>query len=705
MSIKFKAISRVLLLILLAQLVFSSGCVYYNTFFLAKKNYRLAEKTRLRSTTEELPADAKTKYDIAITKSSSVLAFYPESKYIDDALFLLGMCFFRTGEFAKAVRKFDELMEAFPQSPFVNEADYWKTLCIYELGDFEDALDRLRELSQSGNFGERSTFMMAELFYQQEDYISAKEAYEAYLSAFKNGTYTSLARYRLANIAFVNENYVNCIEQAEKVYPKEVTPAEFFGAQMLIGEAYTELDSHDTALRHYFKIRKDESFYSRWPEIDLRIGTVHYLLGDTTMAISVWSDVCINYPRTENAAWGWFKRGDLHLDFSEFTIAKIEFDSAAIQVGSGKVKELALQKSASITKLQGFKELLQSANDSLEVDVVGTELALAEMYLLELDQPDSALSEYKFILENYADDTLAPKAAYGIGWVYANRHKDRSQADKAFAALLKQYPESDYAVGAADYFVGRGAALDSLGVKTVAFYFVKAEEFLLTYNRIDSALAYYTLVADGYPNSQFRPKALSAIAYIHERITFNYAVAESIYSFIADSFAGSDYAQLAEVRLGRAAPKIDMEKPPEFAESTVVADADKAGSPTDNTQTGDLSDPRGTKGGIIDPITGRELPRAPRPKYPVELRYPEAEYSSKLQGRVVRLKVRIDPFGEVQEVELMATCGNDAIDKAAIAGVKETEWDPEEIPLEYLGEWFYFEVRVEKPILTIDSQR
>jgi len=695
---------RTLLLIALFAVILSSGCVYYNTFFLAKKNYRLAEKARLRSTADALPTVAKSHYDIAITKSSKVLAYYPESKYVDDALFLLGMCFYRTGEYSKAVRKFDELLEAFPKSQYAAESQYWRTLCIYELGDFELALDKLKELSDQGLFAERSTFMMAELFYEQGDYISAKEAFHKYLELYPNGQFESLAHFRLANIAFHFERYVECIQEADKIAEKRVTPAEYFNSRMLIGEAWTELDSLQRALKFYGELRKNDSYYTRWPEVDLRIGDVHYLLDDTTSALDVWYEVCRDFPKTINSAWGWFKRGDLHLDYGIIGIAKIEFDSAAAQVREGEVYELALQKSSSIARLQEFIDLLASHTDSSGIDIVSTELALAEMYILELGQPDSALSQYRYVLENYPKDTLAPKAAYGVGYVYAITKRDRDRADEAFADLLVRYPESDYAVGAADYFVGRGAALDSLGVRTVAYYFVKAEEFLLTYHRIDSALAYYRLVSDEYQNSRFRPKAIAAMAYIHENYTYNYTLAESLYQFMSDSFPETEFSQLADVRLGKTAPVFEKDKPPDYASADENAEpiSDEEMEKRDREKR-DMEREAERRGEYIDPETGQTLPRAPRPKREIELRYPLAEWSTSLQGRRVRLKIRIDAFGEVREVELLASCGNDAIDQAAIFGIKDAEWNPEDIPIEYIGGWFYYEVVVRRPKETIDS--
>jgi TonB family protein len=269
---------------------------------------------------------------------------------------------------------------------------------------------------------------------------------------------------------------------------------------------------------------------------------------------------------------------------------------------------------------------------------------------------------------------------------------------------LKRYPESDYAIGATDYFIGRGAALDSLGVRTAAYFFVKAEEYLLTFNRIDSALANYQIVIDTFETSRYRPKAFAAQAYIYERKTYNSHLAESLYQFISDSFPGSNYSQLAQVRLGKAAPTFEKEVPPELAaDSMKLAMADSSRK-TDSGRQSEKSG-RSPSGSYIDPVTGKELPRAPYPRYPIELRYPQSDWKSDLQGQVVRVKIQIDPFGQARDAVLLATCGSNVIDQAALMAVKQTEWKPEDIPIEYLGGWFYFEVPVEKPKMTIDRDR
>ena len=124
-------------------IILVSHCAYFNTFFNAKKYFHDAEKQReerlkkekkqkqqgltadqnQRGLNPDRPSAQESKnYDLSIEKASKVLEFYPTSKYIDDALFLLGKCFFRKLDYQKAERKFIELRENFPNSEFIPES-------------------------------------------------------------------------------------------------------------------------------------------------------------------------------------------------------------------------------------------------------------------------------------------------------------------------------------------------------------------------------------------------------------------------------------------------------------------------------------------------------------------------------------------------------------------------------------------------------
>src|SRR4030065_1163703 len=85
------------------------GCVYYNTFYQAQNNFEKAEQARKKARDPNAPFPSAN-YTEAIKKASKVLEFHPKSKWVDDALLLIGKAYYYQGEYLKAERKFRELI-------------------------------------------------------------------------------------------------------------------------------------------------------------------------------------------------------------------------------------------------------------------------------------------------------------------------------------------------------------------------------------------------------------------------------------------------------------------------------------------------------------------------------------------------------------------------------------------------------------------
>src|SRR3989304_8033549 len=108
-------------IVFLGLFVFS-GCVDFNTFYLAKKSYSKAEKAQKKIGREVADGAALSDYQTAIKWASKVLTFHPKSGWVDDALFLIGRSYYNMGEHFKAQGKFEELLAGFPDSKFAPEA-------------------------------------------------------------------------------------------------------------------------------------------------------------------------------------------------------------------------------------------------------------------------------------------------------------------------------------------------------------------------------------------------------------------------------------------------------------------------------------------------------------------------------------------------------------------------------------------------------
>ena len=136
---------------------------------------------------------------------------------------------------------------------------------------------------------------------------------------------------------------------------------------------------------------------------------------------------------------------------------------------------------------------------------------LAELYRTTLDQPDSALGEYKALVEDFPGSELAPKALIAIGWLYENQYHDTASAREYYQKILDQYPLSDE-YGQAIRLLGlRDTESDSLYANKL---YELAEEQYFDQGDADSAMTLFRRLMEEYPDSRLVPRADFAIAKI-----------------------------------------------------------------------------------------------------------------------------------------------------------------------------------------------
>jgi TolA-binding protein len=72
-------------------------------------------------------------------------------------------------------------------------------------------------------------------------------------------------------------------------------------------------------------------------------------------------------------------------------------------------------------------------------------LRIAEIDLLELDQPLAALHEFEAVLKDYPQSLQSPRAAFGIAWIYEHRLRDSARAKQAYEAVVRDYADTPQA--------------------------------------------------------------------------------------------------------------------------------------------------------------------------------------------------------------------------------------------------------------------
>ena len=126
-------------------LVFIS-CVYFNTIYNAEISFKKALKIIEESPIidDEIPNQAKKLLGEAIENSNLVLQEYTESKYIDDAIFIIAKASFLRDEVAIAERHFNLLLQYYPDSKFYSLSEIWLAYTHFRMGMVDSAKTSLK---------------------------------------------------------------------------------------------------------------------------------------------------------------------------------------------------------------------------------------------------------------------------------------------------------------------------------------------------------------------------------------------------------------------------------------------------------------------------------------------------------------------------------------------------------------------------------
>jgi len=90
----------------------------------------------------------KKQYDQASKAVEGFFTSYPESRYTDRALSLMGEIQLTTRNYKQALNYYKKLIEKYPASSLIGEAKYKIGLCYYELKDYDLAIDNLSDRSR-----------------------------------------------------------------------------------------------------------------------------------------------------------------------------------------------------------------------------------------------------------------------------------------------------------------------------------------------------------------------------------------------------------------------------------------------------------------------------------------------------------------------------------------------------------------------------
>lgn len=325
---------------------------YYNTFYNARKSFD--EGVRSLSAHQEQPIDGATyltlfgpptrpanvaAFNKAIEKSAEVVRRHPRSRWIDDALMLMGQAYFYLGNYVGAAQKFREVIALGGKQEL--EARFWLARALVAARSYEEAQRMLQETlareDLPATWRSRLLLLEADLYVQQQRWEEARKALEAGSLRVPDRKLGARAHFLLGQICETLQDYpcaYAAFDRVQRYQPDyELAYAAEWQAIRLQG---LHLDPKG-ALDRLRRMERDDKHFARRAELTYLRARIYQAMGAVEEARALYRQLLYEGDADVSRVRGriHYALGQLYRDaFQDYLAAAAHFDTAAAALNS-----------------------------------------------------------------------------------------------------------------------------------------------------------------------------------------------------------------------------------------------------------------------------------------------------------------------------------------------------------------------------------
>ncbi len=541
---------------LLLFVVFSSSCAYYNTFYNAEQYFEEAEKLRLEKDGEMIPISAMDKYGKTIEKSKKVIEDFPESKYVNEALLLMGKARYYRSDYDLAIDNLKVIMNG-GSDKIKEEAKYWQALCKWKKGSVSASIDELNTLlnnSKSKRIKAKCYLSLAEIADESKGVDLSLDYLQKAAKLTTNRNERGVIYGKLSKMAFDKQEYTLAKDGYNNVIAFSLSKEKVEDAHLQILKVLRIENNYRSAEKKIKSMLLDDKFNRISGELELELVQLYKAQGDIEDIESRLETIVNDYQRTTVSAEAYYQLGRIHTsDKWDLPKAKEYFDmvskessrsiyspmaknySRAIDLYQTAVKDIEKHSKMDISeKIAVSDSLIDSTKASVPKEVRPDRAVpelyyqLADLEAFTFDRYEESILFLKRIMDDFPESKFKSKSMFALVFVYEALN-DSISSEKIKSNLLKNYPDSEYTL----YLTGGSGISDPKGQRKIlkeaeskmlhdkqkAINILKSsiqidseDEYALSaafaigyyYDQeavIDSALKYYTWIKENHPNS------------------------------------------------------------------------------------------------------------------------------------------------------------------------------------------------------------
>ncbi|NNE71797.1 MAG: tetratricopeptide repeat protein [Rhodothermales bacterium] len=327
---------------------------YYNTFYNARRSYRSGVQSQERrdetvDRTEYIgvfvqssPAGGGRDFEDAVLKSADVLRDHPDSKWVDDALLLIGKSYFYDGNYVGAQQKFREAIGL--GTDLAEEARFWLARTFIAGGDFEQAEDAITEglagLVEEREWVSALRLALGELRVKQGDWEEAAENLSDGLDVVRDREIAARASFLLGQVLETLGRHADAVAAFRRVRDYRPDYELDYAAQYSAIRVQGLFVDPAAALGSLRRMERDDKHFAYHAELALLRGDILRAMGRADDAYNVYDELLYGETFSQQASGlrgrAHFGLAQLYRDLDEdFVLAAAHFDTAASALRTG----------------------------------------------------------------------------------------------------------------------------------------------------------------------------------------------------------------------------------------------------------------------------------------------------------------------------------------------------------------------------------
>lgn len=411
-------------LVLVMWLLLVVQCAYFNTFYNAQNYFRQGKKLVVHDT---LKTDSEF-FDKTIEKTTAVIIKYPNSRYVDDALFMMGASYYYKGDYRRALEKLDFVVLNYPASKFQDDALYYKGLAHYQQEKFAPAIIALKQLQESKQYRVKAMIALCYVYFKGHNYLSLTEVAGDLIEEGIDKKEKRWVLDLLGEAQFKQAFYEDALVSFHELLSITRLKEDRREISLKIAEIYLEMGDYDRC-QEFLEGQADLEFKSILADLNVK-------LGDVPRAKELYFDIAIN-SSFDFSAETFYKLAELYKTDDSLEQAIAYYDSS---VGRAPMSEYGV-------KAKKMGDILRKVDifSKETEDIDRAQFLLAEIYFVEFGDPARAMTEYAKVYTDFPQSEWAAKAKYAQFWISKDIFKNDSLTQSLARDLLNSYPNSEYA--------------------------------------------------------------------------------------------------------------------------------------------------------------------------------------------------------------------------------------------------------------------